>query len=230
METSSRSKSKMLSFLVVYVAIGVSHVGAQTQAGSKAFTRNVKGIQDYDQTAIVRAGSSGNRAYMPYLRSIVTSTSGYRSPAEEEAVIALVKLGDKEKSRELECNLLTNDPGEWEYLAETMLPKIKGWFAIRAYYYMLGHNEEYEQNLKQQEYQSDSVFVSPIIKAVWYLPRIVPRSPLPAVQSIYDRRVPELAQSWKSWILRHRAQLEQLRPVGQKGLAVSSAGCPTAKP
>src|SRR4051812_12311410 len=105
--TSTQSKSRMLSYLVVYVAIGLSNVGARAQIGSKAFTRNVKGIQDYDQTAIIRAGNSRNRAYMPYLRSIVTSTSGYRSPAEEEAVIALVKLGDKEKSRELECNLLT---------------------------------------------------------------------------------------------------------------------------
>jgi hypothetical protein len=190
----------------------------------------VQGIADYDKASIIRAGNSGNRAYMSYLRDVLTSTPAYRTPAEEEAVIALVKLGDKERSRELECDLLSNEPGTWEHLANTMLPKIKGWFSIRAYYYMLTDNQKFEEKLKKPEYNSDVIFVYPLNTALWELPRIVPHPPrLPSIRTISsDAEARQLIKRWKVWIRQHREDLEKLRPVGQRGLSFSGSGCPVS--
>jgi hypothetical protein len=224
-------KSRIIA-LVVVAQICAFTSAFHCQAQSTQFKKIAEGIADYDKSSIIRAGRSGNRAYMPYLRDILTSTPAYRSPAEEEAVIALVKLGDEEKSRELECDLLSNEPGAWEYLANRMLPKIKGWFSIRAYYYMLTDNLEFDEKLKKPEYNSDVIFVSPAITALWQLPRIVPHPPpLPSTQTISsDSEARQLIKRWKVWIRQHHAELERLRPVGKRGLSFSSAGCPVIKP
>jgi hypothetical protein len=221
----------------IFMLVSIAQICAFTivlhsQTQSTQFKKNATGIADYDKASIIRAGSSRNRAYIPYLRDILTSTPAYRSPAEKEAVIALVKLGDKERSRELECDLLSNEPGKWGYLADTMLPKIKGWFSIRAYYYMLSDNQEFQEKLKQPEYHTDSIFVSPVITALWELPRIVPHPPaLPSIRTISsDSEGRQLIKRWKVWIRQHHAELERLRPVGQRGLSFSPAGCPITNP
>jgi len=130
-------KEGITPFLVAYMAIAVSGTDVLAQAVSNGFARTVNAIKDYDRPAIIRAGNSGNPDYIPYLRSIVLSTPAYRGPAEEEAVIALAKLGERRSQREFECDLLTNDPNTVEGLGSKVLPKIKGWFAIRAYFFML---------------------------------------------------------------------------------------------
>src|SRR5689334_9023313 len=118
---------RLRSFALIAVAqICVFTSVLHGPAKSAQFKKAVQGIADHDMPSITHAGNSGNRGYVPYLRDILTSTPAYRTPAEEEAVIALVKLGDKEKSRELECDLLSNEPGTWGHLAIRMLPKIKG--------------------------------------------------------------------------------------------------------
>lgn len=129
-------KSKIFA-IVALAQICALTVALHGQVRSTQFKKTVQGIADYDKASIIRAGSSGNRAYMPYLRDILRSTPAYRSPEEEAAVIALVKLGDKERSRGLECDLLSNDPKTVHHLAGEVLPKIKGWFAIREYFFML---------------------------------------------------------------------------------------------
>jgi hypothetical protein len=224
-------KSKIFA-LVAWAQVSALTMTMHGQVRSTQFKKTVQGIADYDKASIIRAGSSGNRAYMPYLRDILTSTPAYRSPEEEEAIIALVKLGDQERSRELECDLLSNEPGTWEHLANTMLPKIKGWFSIRAYYYMLTDNQEFEEKLKKPEYNSDVIFDYPLNTALWELPRIVPHPPpLPSIRTISsDAEARQLIKRWKVWIRQHRVELEKLRPVGQRGLSFSGAGCPVIKP
>jgi hypothetical protein len=227
------ARMRLRSFALMAVAQICAFTSAlHGQVQSAQFKKTVQGIADYDMPSITRAGNSGNRGYVPYLRDILTSTPAYRAPAEEEAVIALVKLGDKEKSRELECDLLSNEPGTWKHLANTMLPKIRGWFSIRAYYYMLTDNQEFEEKLKMPEYNSDVIFVSPLNTALWELPRIVPHPPpLPSIRTISsDAEARQLIKRWKVWIRQHRAELEKMRPVGQRGLSFSGAGCPVIKP
>lgn len=230
--TALQRVARRITWLVVpFVAIAILGIDVQPQTPSKTFTRNAKAIEDYDRTAIIRAGNSGNRAYMPYLRDVVTSTPMYRSPAETEAVIALVKLGDKERSRELECDLLTNDPATWQDLDYTMLRNIKGWFAIRAYYYMLNHEREYFQNLEQPQYHTDVLFgvIPPVVMAQLYFKRNVPQSIRPVAKSMYNPEGTRIAHRWKVWIEQHRVELERLPPLGRKGLSFSNDGCP-AKP
>lgn len=226
--TTSDISTRTLLFICILLCANIMRLDAQAKRNQ--FEQNVKGIQDGDFAAIARAGDSRNPAYIPYLRAILTSTPAYRSPHEEEAVVSLVRLGDKEERSELECDLLANDPDTVDYLAETMFPRIKGWFAIRAYYYMLSHDEAYIANLKQAKYQSDVVHsIYPSYWAAWYLPRIIPHSPFPVVKTVFDPRISSLSKQWKIWIQRNRVQLEHTWPYGKKGLTFSNAGCPVEK-
>lgn len=115
-------KNRLCSILLACATLTANSMQAQTAA--ETFAKNVKGIQEYEHSSIERAGDSGNRAYIPYLRSVLTSTPEYRSPAEKEAVIAVVKLGDREKQRELECDFLKVDPATTDHLARDVLPKV----------------------------------------------------------------------------------------------------------
>lgn len=224
---SLRSPSVLL--LVAWVALGFAGVDAKAQSssGASAFATNVKGIQDYDQNAIKRAGNSGNRAYIPYLRSILTWPIYHRSAAEEQAVIALAKLGDSEQLRGFDCDLLSNDPETIHHLAHDILPQVKGWFAIREYFFMLKQDAAYEKELKRPEYNTDAIFgaILPSHWAVRYLPEVVPRPPFARVKDFEDPRIPGLAREWRLWIQQNRERLEQLKPQGQKGLQFSKAGC-----
>ena len=220
----------------IFALVAVGQICALTmalhgQVRSTQFKKTVQGIADYDMASIIHAGSSGNRAYMPYLRDILTSAPAHRSPEEEEAVIALVKLGDKERSRELECDLLSNAPQTIHHLAGEVLPKIKGWFAIREYFFMLTQDAAYEKQLEKPEYHTDALFgvIYPSHWAVRYLPAVVPRAPFARVKTFEDPRIPRLARQWRIWIQRNEADLERLNPQSQKGLTFSTAGC-TKKP
>lgn len=223
-------KSKIFALLAVAQVCALT-MALNGQVRSTQFKKTVQGIAEYDMASIIRAGSSGNRAYIPYLRDILTSTPAYRSPEEEEAVIALVKLGDKERSKELECDLLSNDPQTVDHLAGEVLPKIKGWFAIREYFFMLTQDAAYEKQLEKPEYHTDALFGAtyPSHWAVRYLPAVVPRAPFARVKTFADPRIPRLARQWKIWIQRNEADLERLNPQGQKGLTFSTVGC-TKKP
>lgn len=96
---------------------------------------------------------------------------------------------------------------------------------------MLQQDRAYLANRKRSEYQSDALRapVYPSFWAVRYLPQIIPMSPFPRIKDLEDPRIPRLAPRWKQWIRHNRARLEQLQPIGHKGLAFSSAGWPVGE-
>ena len=214
---------RLLCFLLCFTAL----LGQTRSAARKTkFETTVAGIQDYDIKSIREAGDSGNQAYVPYLRSLLIHRS---TPTEVEATIALVKLGDSEQMRGLECELLTNKPGSVTLIAEEILPSIKGWFAIREYFYMLGQDNAFNRELAIDK--TDVLYsVLPSELAVLYLPTVAPDSPMPVIKTLPDPRVPALKKRWKMWIIHHRLALENLRPQGPKGLTFSNIGCPLKSP
>jgi len=223
-------KSKIFA-LVAFAQVCALTVALNGQVRSTQFKKTVQGIAEYDMASIIRAGDSGNRAYIPYLRDIVVHTEAYRTSDEEEAIVSLAKLGDAEQIRKLECDLLSNDPQTVHHLAGEVLPKIKGWFAIREYFFMLTQDAAYKEQLGKPEYNTDAVFgvVYPSQWAVRYLPAVVPRAPFAKVKAFEDPRIPGLARQWRIWIQRIQAELELLKPQGRKGLNFSTVGC-TKKP
>jgi len=210
------------------------NVGKQdAQTGRKQFDANIRGIQEGNLAAIARAGESQNPAYIPYLRAMLTAAVEYggQSPAETQAIVALLKLGDHQSMLELECSLLTVEPEIVNDIAGKLLPKVKGWFAVRQYFFLLDQDEIYTNNLKRPQYNTDALFggIYPSHWAVRYLSEVVPWAPFPAIHDTDDPRIPQLAQQWKSWIRNNRHRLERLRPQGRKGLTFSSAACPVEK-
>lgn len=220
-------RNEMIAIALLAVALGGG--SSRAQARSTDFEQTVKGIENHEITSIDKAGDSGDPAYIPYLRRVFSKTVGKNAhvwPWEEAATLALVKLGDKAEARKLECALLTNDPGTVDHIANSVLPKIKGWFAIRAYYYLLLHNEDYIEKLRQPEYQTDVAYLmSPNAWATYYLPRVTPHSPFPASSGDGDPRILQLARQWKLWIPKNRLRLEKLQPSFHNGLTISGSGC-----
>jgi hypothetical protein len=219
---STRAR-RMLFFLFCFTALL-----AQTRPAEHKteFETTVAGIQDYDIKSIRVAGDSDNKAYVPYLRALLIHRS---TPTEVEATIALVKLGDSEQMRNIECELLTNKPGSVTFVAGEILPSIKGWFAIREYFYMLGQDHAFIRELATDK--TDVLYSAlPSELAVLYLPTVVPKSPMPVIKRLPDPRVSALKKRWRMWIIHHRVELEKLRPRGPKGLTFSNVGCPLKGP
>jgi hypothetical protein len=65
-------KSKILA-LVAVAQICASPMALPGQVRSAQFKKTVQGIADYDMASIIRAGNSGNRAYVKYLRDILNA-------------------------------------------------------------------------------------------------------------------------------------------------------------
>jgi hypothetical protein len=217
--------------LAPFVLICIVTMSGQTQktADNTEFEKTVTGIEDYDLGSIRRAGDSRDAAYIPYLRGVMVHHELAATPIEAAATIALVKLGDAQQIKEVECALMSSKPGTVDYIAQNMLPEIKGWFSIREYFYMLGQDAAYVK--EWEKYHTDVPSVAPPSHwAVKYLPALVPRPPIPTVSTLLDPRIPKFAKQWRIWILHHRVELERIPPGGPKGLIFSNAGCPDPKP
>jgi hypothetical protein len=214
-----------MAVLAGLLCLSLLTIGQQKSADKDDFAKTVEGINDYQLASIRQAGESGNVAYIPHLRALLTHEQLAATPIEAAATVALVKLGDREQMRKIECELMTNTPSTVDFIAQKMLPEIKGWFSIREYFYMLSQDVAYVKEL--EKHSSDVPRIAPPSHwAVKYLPKVVPHPTIPEVQTLDDVRIPKLAKEWRIWILYHRTELEQVAPQGPAGLTFSNTGCP----
>jgi hypothetical protein len=225
MEVLHIQSTNRMAILAALLCLSLLTSGQQTSADKDDFAKTVEGISDYELASIQQAGDSGNIAYIPHLRALLTHDQLAATPIEAAATIALAKLGDREQMKKIECGLMTNNPGNVDYIAQKMLPEIKGWFSIREYFYMLNQDAAYAKELQKHSGDVPSM-APPSHWAVKYLSKVVPHPTIPEVQTLEDIRIPEFAREWRTWILYHRTELEQIAPQGPTGLTFSDAGCP----
>lgn len=222
LQIQSMSRKAIFTALLCISALAS---GLQKSQDEDDFAKTVEGIGDYQLSSIRHAGESGNVAYVPHLRVLLIHEELAATPMEAVATIALVKLGDREQMRKIECAIMTNNPGTVDYIAREMLPEIKGWFSIREYFYMLSQDAAYAKEL--EKYRSDVPRIAPPSHwAVKYLPKVVPHPTIPEIQTLDDIRIPQFAKEWRTWILYHRTELEQIAPQYPAGLTFSNADCP----
>lgn len=138
----TQKTKKCLRTLSSFILICTATVSLANQ--SSEFQQNVNAIARDDITVIKRVGNSGNRAYIPYLRQVIVhrGTILPYTQDEDEAFVSLLTLRSRDDITYLECELQANERDSARYFGDKILPKVKGWLAIRAYYHMLGPDED----------------------------------------------------------------------------------------
>src|SRR3954465_5653917 len=124
-----QSMIKALMLLsVIFIACYIAACLCSARSHDLAATEKlVRGIQEQDDNAILEAGSSGNRIYVPYLKAALKHPH-----AEEQLIRALAKLGDKEQQQRIACTIHGTAASQVYETATERLPYIRGWFSIKA--------------------------------------------------------------------------------------------------
>ena len=229
-----RDLPKLAHCLFVLAAFLISSLLLQAQDSSKpssVLTRSQKealSTSILDGNSILEAGKTGDPTLITPLRSFATSRQG-GSFVQHQAVLALAKLGDQKAQQQIVCNFYGDNKISMQDAAETDLPYVGGWFAIRLYRYLL--SPEADRRFRKAKNPSDLGYVSPVIWSLMLLPKIVPNLALPPFELVSDsKRDPQRdANLWLSWIHEHETSLQQLPPAGE-GVDYSGKSCRHFKP
>jgi hypothetical protein len=181
--------------------------------------------------SLLEAGKTGDPALITPLRSYLASRSA-DSFNRRQAVMALAMLGDQKAQQEIVCDFYSGDKNAMQNAAETDLPYVDGWFAIRLYRYLLSPEADKRFWKTKKPEASDLVYVSPAVWALMQLPKVAPNPPLaPFVSGAGDpKRVPQQeGKVWLNWIQEHQTSLQQLTPTGE-GIDFSGKACKRFKP
>ncbi|HEY2499762.1 MAG TPA: hypothetical protein VGK24_22095 [Candidatus Angelobacter sp.] len=179
----------------------------------------------------MHAGNTGDASLIPALRDHLKAHK--RDSFEvRRARMALAKLGDQKAQQGIVCDFYGDDKIVMQNTAETDLPYIGGWFAIKVYSYLLSPEADKRFWKAKKPGPSDIGYVSPAVWALMQLPKVAPNPPLPPFKpGIGDpKRIPqEDGKLWLGWIREHEASLQQLTPTGE-GIDFSGKACKHFKP
>jgi hypothetical protein len=181
-----------------------------------------------DGNSLFEAGKTGDPALIPPLRAFATSRRA-DSFGQHQAVLALAKLGDQKAQQQIVCKFYGDDKITMQDAAETDLPYVGGWFAIKLYRYLL--SPEADKRFQKAKETSDLGYVSPAIWSLMLLPKVVSNPPLPPFELVGDsKRIPQRdGNLWLDWIQEHQTSLQQLTPTGE-GIDFSGKSCKHFKP
>ncbi|HEX3092752.1 MAG TPA: hypothetical protein VHW72_09035 [Candidatus Angelobacter sp.] len=181
--------------------------------------------------SLLEAGETGDPDFIAPLRSYFT-TRWASSFNRRQAVMALARLGDKRAQQQIVCAFYGDDKIAMQDAADTDLPYVGGWFAIRLYRYLLSPEADKRFWKAKKPESSDLAYVSPAVWALMQLPKVAPNPPLaPFVPGAGDpKRVPQQEGTvWLDWIQEHQTSLQQLTPTGE-GIDFSGKSCKHFKP
>lgn len=178
--------------------------------------------------SLLEAGKTGDPALITPLRSFATSRQG-DSFVQHQAVLALAKLGDQKAQQQIVCDFYGDNKISMQDAAETDLPYVGGWFAIRLFRYLL--SPEADKRFRKAKNPSGLGYVSPVIWSLMLLPKVVSNPPLPPFELVGDsKRIPQRdGNLWLDWIHEHETSLQQLAPAGE-GVDYSGKACKHFKP
>lgn len=84
-----------------------------------------------DAQALLQAGNSGNRQFIPFLRQRVRHDVDKKNSLKPQARMALAKLGDTQQQQAIFCRVAAGNEDEVQDALVHDLPYIGGWFSVR---------------------------------------------------------------------------------------------------
>jgi hypothetical protein len=217
---------------ILLVLILSSHVFAVQNASKLSPDAKEAMIADIaGGRSLLEAGKTGDSAFIAPLRSYLASRSA-DSFSRRQAVMALARLGDQRAQQQIVCVFYGDDKIAMQDTAETYLPYIDGWFAIRLYGYLLSPEADKRFLKAKKPESSDMTYVSPIVWALMQLPQVAPNPPLAPFDpgAGNPKRDPQQeGKVWLNWIQEHQTSLQQLAPTGE-GVDYSGKACKHFKP
>jgi hypothetical protein len=183
--------------------------------------------------SIWNAGKSGNLAYVPHLRKLLSSRKAKKMDVVTETKLALARLGEPDMLQELVCEARSPYPDIQQDALTKKLRYVRGWFSLRLFLQALDADEEWEKNLKNDDPgNADIARLPPSQWALVELPEIVPNPPLGPV-TIVDTggkvAVSNAIKTWREWIVANQSSLQKLEPTGE-GVDFSAGACKNGKP
>jgi hypothetical protein len=195
-------------------------------------------VADGDKSAILRAGESGDRSFIPVLREAIKRYSKSDKPVNADtdydrqglssetvssaARLALARLGDISEQQAIFCEMYSKNTDIHAYAMGVKLPYIGGWYRINALMEFLQDRPENAMGWAK----FDTGYPNLMRSAVLELRRLFPDGPAPKgpenllFGGLLAYR--EDALKWQQWIESHKKKLMQMKPAG----SYSYENCP----
>jgi len=186
-----------------------------------------------DAAAIAEAGRSGNRLFVPYLRTALKNQNKQRDAAGP-ARDALARLGEVDELQEVWCRAITDDPKQGISPSPYELESVGGWFGIQGLQKLLTPDGLVHWHKLSDKEKSIDVSVDPLnLRALKTLPKVVPNPPVTYSTAMEQLKAQihtdDEIKNWQDWIAAHRDELSKLQPTGE-GVDFSPNACKNGKP
>jgi hypothetical protein len=202
------------SALSLGCASSIAQVNDSQSSGTAVLAER---IRKGDGVAVLEAGDSGNRSFVPQLLSLRQKPGKNVSFAQVQ--LALAKLGEDEELHEIRCEALFGSPSIQYYAVSDKLKYVGGWFSISTITAVLD-NGDYRGGR-----DGAGLFAPPGWYALKTLPAIVPNAPEFSGNKVpFSEENRKLQRDWKEWIEAHKESLAGMKPTGA-GLETSIQSC-----
>jgi hypothetical protein len=231
--TLRKASAKMLKALrigLLSAALLFAHLetiqSAFCGSQSKADEDLIRRIEAGDGAAMMEAGKTGNRRFIPYVREAIKLDTKNLDTADP-ARLALARLGETYELQEEWCRAISGEPTIVFDAPIEELGLVGGWFAIQALQTFLTPEgaELPFRNAPKRKHVSDVAVLSPSYYALKTLPDTVSNPPV----RFNDQQMDQQAKIWQDWIAAHKDELSKLQPTGE-GVDFSDAACKNGKP
>ena len=171
---------------------------------------------------ILKAGEIGNPALKDVLQRRLEDLQRTHRDADamqiHELKLALAKLGDQDKLREVYCALYSNNAAAISDTTQHGLKYIGGWFAVRSLVEMLDSDKRFSKLANEQA--SDVALQTPSITALLNLKVLLPDAPVQYSDSgVWEsQKHAEYAAFWKKYVKEHEAELRKQEPTASDNM------------
>ena len=224
-----------LSILLTVALVTIAQVQPPVpSAPARPDASLLRRIEAGDVNAIIQAGTSRNRAYIPALTRLVRGKGapGYPEGGTPSVRLALAQLGAPEQLQQYWCAAISELPKYGVYPPIEEFASIGGWYAIEALSYFLRPNGDvhWQRAVRKYKEATDLMYSPPQILALQTLTRVVSRPPI--VQSRAGASFAVIEQEsavWRRWIAEREPELRRLEPTGE-GVEISAEACRDGQP
>jgi hypothetical protein len=178
-----------------------------------------------NRQTFLSAGETGYWELIPALKKRLVDPEAQDDPEDKEGILmALAKLGDRERMQDLVCELHMASPQEMQTVALDKISYVGGWYAIRIYRELLTPAAKARFEQARLREQSGLALSEPQWWALYSLPYIVEQFPPGIGFGFNFAQMPEHAQIWMEWIQKNERKLKTLEPTGA-GVNFSGKTC-----
>jgi hypothetical protein len=202
------------------------------QSDLPAFLEAIRTNDPSLATAILQAGRTNDRFWVPYLKPLLGKKHrpGFDDDDAGSAQMALAKFGEGEQLQEIACEANFGCPSIQYNIVTHKLKYVQGWFSIEMLAGWLDENHKFQALFVDRP--SDMLFTRPQDVALKVLPEIVPNPPpfssephiVDWMSQNDDEKLAPVRQAWREWINKNEESLRKLTPLGD-GLDLSRSAC-----